>query len=73
LFQSLINGTNGRVVQRQEFRKHEVEKSYEEHFAEPSIKFPDVSNRKKSTGKRRMKSFVNKEDLLPPEKSFSVQ
>ena len=47
--------------ERQEFRKHEMEKFFEEKFAEPSVKIPSIST-----------SPSTPIDVIPPEKSFSV-
>jgi hypothetical protein len=43
------------VVQRQEFRKHELEKFYEEKFAEPSVKMADSTGPSTPVGIFHMK------------------
>lgn len=57
--------------QRQEFRRAEIEKFYEDKFAQPSLRMADSPGPGTPIGKLRHILILTLDDL-PPEKSFSV-
>jgi len=61
------------IVQRQEFRKHELEKFFERKFAEPSFRIPSADSAGPSTPVGTISLCTSPNlDFAPPEKSFSV-